>query len=336
MKRALLAVTILTLILIVSCASDKEEAEWKEFVFKEANFAITLPAPPSLDTMVSQTALGELVTPRYTLINEGHQYSISYSEMSDSLAVTSGIEKMFIGALQGAVRNMNGRLTSREFITLDRYPGQEAVLKINENQVTLKLRMYLVNMRFYQLMAVTETDSIPADINRFLNSFRLLEIPPLKEPALENWITYVSPDSAYKVEYPAPPNESESVMETVAGQPTLFVTSLTSKYREFSVMQTQYDQNWRNTNTPQQIFKNYRRGMLAEFENHENLQEQEIQFEGYPAYTIKFDLVANQGSFRGVAVLKDNSLYQLLALAPSHDPNPNYTQRFFDSFEFIQ
>jgi len=323
--------------LIIACQGGSDDLSWNEFVYKDANFAIEFPQEPELDTLVSQTQLGQSIMPNYKVEIDSNVYSVGYSRISDSLAITSSLQMIFEGALSGLIKSQNGRLLRRQYIGLDRFPGQDALLELGNGRFTFRLRMFVVNRRMYQIFAaVPGNDTTRGQMGRFVESFRLLEIPELQEPQMENWARYVSPDKSFEASFPGQPTVNSRKMENLPGQPDMDLIVMTTKFREFSIVHTKYAEQWRNMNSPAQIFKNYRNGVLAEFDNFTDMQETETEFEGLPAYEIEFELRGNQGHFRGIAILKDSQLYQLLVLSPSQDPHPQYALQFFDSFKFIQ
>ena len=89
------------------------------------------------------------------------------------------IQDRLDGARDGAVRNVNGTLTSSSQITLgkQKYLGREfnaTITKPKEGQ--LRARVYLVGKRFYQVIVMgTNEYATSKEATAFLDSFRVTE-----------------------------------------------------------------------------------------------------------------------------------------------------------------
>ena len=82
-------------------------------------------------------------------------------------------ERVLDGARDGAVGNVNGVLRSEQRIALGGHPGRDLVVDV-PGQVVARQRIYLVGRRLYQLIVVTDQPPSSPEIERSLNSFRLL------------------------------------------------------------------------------------------------------------------------------------------------------------------
>jgi hypothetical protein len=89
------------------------------------------------------------------------------------------IQDRLDGARDGAVRNINGTLTSSSSITLgkQKYPGREFHATITKPKVgQVRARVYLVGKRVYQVIVMgTNEYATSKEATAFLDSFRLTE-----------------------------------------------------------------------------------------------------------------------------------------------------------------
>ncbi len=84
------------------------------------------------------------------------------------------LQKFFRGAIDGAVKNVQGKLLSEEEISLNDFPGREIRVDYREGLAVIKMRCYLVHNILYmiQTITLTEKEKNPSALF-FLNSFKL-------------------------------------------------------------------------------------------------------------------------------------------------------------------
>lgn len=153
------------------------------FQFEDANYKVLFPQKPSDETDTVATALGTLkmnihmyeVPP--TVTDENFTYGViqtDYPEGAIDVRKEELINKFFRGSIDGAVRNVNGKLLTESTISLDGYPGREVRVDYNNGVAVITMRMYLVKNTMYMLQTITGTakDHNPS-IGKFMNSFAL-------------------------------------------------------------------------------------------------------------------------------------------------------------------
>ena len=90
------------------------------------------------------------------------------------------------GTRDGALANVKGQLRSEEEVSLKAggasYPGRAIVADAPHNLV-MRLRVYLVKDRLYQIMTVNTMDQDgPEDLARMAQSFHLVAVPTASKP----------------------------------------------------------------------------------------------------------------------------------------------------------
>ena len=147
-------------------------AEWKEFKSPEGGFFITMPGEPERSKQTVKTAAGDMDMYIYMLESRSGAYGVIYSEFpSLYLQQPNAAERLLDGGHDGAVAQMKGKLLDEKSITIGRHPGRE--LHIECAQGTIVMRIFLINTRLYQVMAVLpKGQAISDDTMKFLESFR--------------------------------------------------------------------------------------------------------------------------------------------------------------------
>jgi hypothetical protein len=75
---------------------------------------------------------------------------------------------------EGAAQGVNGKLVSSKETKLGDYPGREFEVELLGGKAILRGRVFLVDQRLYQVMAIAPADVADSpSIERFLDSFRL-------------------------------------------------------------------------------------------------------------------------------------------------------------------
>ena len=85
------------------------------------------------------------------------------------------MDKRLDQARDGAIASVGGKKRSEEKIKLKGHPGREIVIE-KDSEVVVRMRIYLVKNRLYQVMVLGNGPVFPAkDAGFFLDSFRLNE-----------------------------------------------------------------------------------------------------------------------------------------------------------------
>jgi len=149
-------------------------AAWQEFSSADGNFAVLMPGTPSYEKKNSTTALGPIDMHMFTLnIKRDAAYLIMYSDYPE-IVTRAKPEDLLDGGRDGALSNTKGKLVGEQNMSLDGFPGREIVVEV-PGKGLLKLRVFLVGRRLFQVMAVGTREMVEhEDASKYLTSFRLL------------------------------------------------------------------------------------------------------------------------------------------------------------------
>jgi len=150
-------------------------------VFEDSHFKILFPKKPTDQTQTIDSPVGKLTILIHMYeapgTDDNHTYGLMTTEYPDSTVNSDKkdiLDNFFNGAVQGAVRNVQGKLLSVETIQLAGYPGRAFRVDYQNGLAVITMRMYLVKNKMYMIQTITETkkDHNKA-MERFMNSFAL-------------------------------------------------------------------------------------------------------------------------------------------------------------------
>ncbi|MFP4009534.1 MAG: hypothetical protein ACLFV6_16250, partial [Spirulinaceae cyanobacterium] len=171
-------------------ATEMEMEAWETFVSEVGGFSAAFPGTPTETIEKASREEGETLDE--TIVNSGDSGEISFEReelnsiyfvvyqnfpiveaLGQFLSEEEVVAEILAGAV-GGIAEDNEILSERE-IELDGYQGKEVEVQMPEGY--LKTRIYLVNTRLYIVMggALTQEEAISGGVNRFLDSFTLLE-----------------------------------------------------------------------------------------------------------------------------------------------------------------
>ncbi|MCC7029456.1 MAG: hypothetical protein IT257_04055 [Chitinophagaceae bacterium] len=174
--------TLFTLLFVLLLGSSfNEPASWLTFETGEAS--IQFPGKVNTESNVVDSEVGKL-TMKITMYDASSEdtaenlvyglFSTIYPDSVISSNKKETVPKFFRGAIDGAVKNVNGKLLSEKEITIGKYPGREIKVDFNEGQAVISMRCYLVKNVMYILQVITLTPKAGnASIAKFFDSFAL-------------------------------------------------------------------------------------------------------------------------------------------------------------------
>ncbi|MEC4812052.1 MAG: hypothetical protein SAK29_02035 [Scytonema sp. PMC 1069.18] len=155
--------------------------EWKEFSSDDGKFSVLFPnenvfemSPPK-ESFVPGIQSFKI----HTASNEKSAFMVGYTDFSLDISQlpTEGLLDAF---LQGLLQE-KGKLLSRTNIQLGQYQGKEVKFRDEEQGMTYNTRVFLVEQKIYFLMVVSSQTPQVSDIQKFFNSFQLVERSPNQE-----------------------------------------------------------------------------------------------------------------------------------------------------------
>ena len=146
------------------------QSDWQEYGSEE--FTVKMPGEPISSQNTEEISEGMTLTfDDMTFQDDDGAYAVIYTELpskyldeTDSKDVLNEMSMLFLMSTQ-----LEGLKEFEESINFQENPGLE--YRIDEEEIGLILRLYLVQERVYFLFAVSEQ---PNQINQFIDSFNLL------------------------------------------------------------------------------------------------------------------------------------------------------------------
>jgi len=155
-----------------------DQPNWQEYRSQAGRYSILMPDKPKEQTQTVNSAAGSLDMHIASFEDRSGAYLVIYVDYPADM-IHSGQEKDVLdGAMQGAVANVDGKLTRQQDFPLGKVPGREvefdAPAKGAQPATHIKVRYFLTNDRLYQVMVVAQQNpGLPTDAQKFLDSFKL-------------------------------------------------------------------------------------------------------------------------------------------------------------------
>ena len=152
------------------------------YLFDATDFSIEFPKKPNASNQNVSSAIGELKMDifMYDASKDGDAnfvYGLITSEYPDSLInseKTAILPTFFRNSVDGAVKNVQGKILSEKTIDINGFPGREVNIDYQNGVAIIKMRLYLVHNKMYVLQTITETSKVNnADAIKFHDSFKL-------------------------------------------------------------------------------------------------------------------------------------------------------------------
>ncbi len=174
MKSIAFACTILSIISL----------NWSVFTSENGGFSILSPAPLDLVTQRIPTQVGDIQLHTYThkvqdSTAQVFQYSVTYYEYPEILIPsdsTEMVEQFFSETLLAIADRLDGEIIYSEPIASADFPSRLTRISYQGEDYALKNKMVLANNRFYLIEVFSTSNKlVDGDINKFIDSFKLLE-----------------------------------------------------------------------------------------------------------------------------------------------------------------
>ena len=148
-----------------------EASGWKAFTSTEGGFSVLMPGNPKLHEDAHKSFVGVIREHTYTVTTRDGDYSVEYSDLPGIAVDLGGSGTIFNKAKEGVLKDNGGAETHFSSISLRKHPGKELNFQV-PGKDSGKARFFLVEKRLYVLVA---TSSNPGNVEKFLNSFKLLQ-----------------------------------------------------------------------------------------------------------------------------------------------------------------
>lgn len=153
-------------------------ANWQVFKSEAGNFTVQAPSNREFTETTQKVDLADVHIYESFIEAEG-SFAIFYLDLPTEMAAEPGDSQGLLNSTRdGWLSIIQGTLIEQRAVSLGDHPGGEAVIaaNINDLPVKYKIRYYLVQNRYYQIMVgIPEDRAFPVDTDAFLQSFALLK-----------------------------------------------------------------------------------------------------------------------------------------------------------------
>ncbi len=157
--------------LVLPLATMLEASSWQTFASTAGGFSLLVPGRPQFRERVHQSFVGAIRENTYRVTSGDGDYSAEYSDLPWVAVGLGGPETIFRRAKEGVLSDNGGVEGSFNVLSLGKHPGRELTFQ-GPGRESGKARFFLVERRLYVLVA---SGANPANVQKFLDSFRLLQ-----------------------------------------------------------------------------------------------------------------------------------------------------------------
>ena len=172
--RARSVCTILVLLVLAACT----HSEWQELTINEGGFSVLMRGQAHYAQQPIDTPAGRMVGHLYSSDRPDGYFAVGYSDYPIAHVIGSPAQDVLTGVRDTWVKRVDGKLTMTGAIEIaGKYPGIEFAADgtVKGADTFLHGRLYLVDQRLYQVIALARKGEMPQGVvNRFLNSFKLI------------------------------------------------------------------------------------------------------------------------------------------------------------------
>lgn len=167
---------ILAAVLVFGALPNSQNRSWSSFTSSEGRFSAVMPDEiRSTNTIHTVTREGMLQTHIVSTTDQNlNDFLVSWTDYPDQKSIEQrGTEKTFNRVRDAYARARELSVFQEATLTAQGYPARTYSMKTADGGRIIKVQIYFVKNRFYQVSADTRAiDS--GDADRFLSSFKLL------------------------------------------------------------------------------------------------------------------------------------------------------------------
>lgn len=171
MKRLVALAFPLAVVLACSSLTQKWETT------SEGGITIEMPGKPNKQSQDIPTATGTATGQMLTLDKGSEAYIVAYHEFPSSQGLNQIDPKVLLkGASDGAVKNIDGKVTSERDITNGSYPGKEIIGSGSKDgkDIEFTIRLYWASPRLVQTLYLAEKGKTnQSNASKFLDSLKI-------------------------------------------------------------------------------------------------------------------------------------------------------------------
>lgn len=171
MKR--LVALLFPLAVVLACSSLTQKWE----TTSDGGITIEMPGKPTKQSQDIPTATGTATGQMFTLDKGAEAYIVAYHDFGSSVKLNQMDPKVLLkSASNGAVQDINGKITSERDITSGSYPGKEIVGSGSKEgkDIEFTIRIYWASPRLVQTLYLAEKGKTnQSNATKFLDSLKI-------------------------------------------------------------------------------------------------------------------------------------------------------------------
>jgi hypothetical protein len=147
---------------------------WQEYKSEPGKFSVQMPNKPQEQTQNQKDVKLNIVAAEVG----PSAYFVGYADFPNKVQEAE-IQAGLTQSVKGAMTNLQGEIKTEKETKLDGYPCRDfdGVGKIDKVEINIKGRFCFVENRLYQVFALGDKTKIsPADVDKFIESFKLLKV----------------------------------------------------------------------------------------------------------------------------------------------------------------
>lgn len=170
------------------------EAVWREFVSKEAEFKAAFPGVPKRQVFPNQKNAKQNSL-FFTALNLGGEFDVAISDYVYEIADLDVLNSAYDNTLRYFLEKPENKVESVIEVYAGKYLGREIVVKETVKEIRMRLRLFIVGKRLYQVFAISPLDATSKAVGefyeknaaRFFDSFQITgTVPPVTASAAIN------------------------------------------------------------------------------------------------------------------------------------------------------
>jgi len=171
LKRLIILAFPLAIVLACSSLTTKWET------VSEGGITVEMPGKPTKQAQDVPTGTGKATGQMFTLDKGAEAYVLAFHEFPAAVSSLNIDPKVLLkGASDGAVRNIDGKVTSQRDVTVGGYPGTELVGEGSKDgkDIEFTIRMYWAKPRLIQTLYLSEKGKgNKENATKFLDSLKV-------------------------------------------------------------------------------------------------------------------------------------------------------------------
>lgn len=150
-----------------------EANAWRTFESPNGDFSVEVPGQLADKSKTVEGTAGRVDRFRYTMVADSISYSAERSDFAAGVLASQPLDKFFEGFRDSRLASMKGRLLDESRITLGAASGIELKFEVQQGEVHVVSRSYVVGDSLYTLVVVTSPSLVSSPpVERFFRSFR--------------------------------------------------------------------------------------------------------------------------------------------------------------------